>query len=104
MLPVECQKCRHECLAQYFCDVSFCSHIDNGNTYERRVLDIKYIFRQIFWSRGSSVGIATGYGPGLIPGSARFFSTAARLTLGPIQPPIQWVPVDPSLRGKVAEA
>jgi hypothetical protein len=31
-------------------------------------------------------------GPGAIPGSARFFfSAASRSNLGPIQPPIQWV-------------
>jgi hypothetical protein len=48
-------------------------------------------------SQDTSVGIATGYGPnsqGLIPGRGEifFFSVASRLTLGPTQPPIQWVP------------
>jgi hypothetical protein len=36
-------------------------------------------------------------GPGLIPSSARFFSTASRPTLGLTQPPIQWVPAALSL-------
>jgi hypothetical protein len=54
----------------------------------------------ILRSRGSSVGIGTGYG--LDDRVRRFdsrrelgiflFSTASRLDLGPTQPPIQWVP------------
>jgi hypothetical protein len=47
-------------------------------------------------SRNISVDIATGYGlqgRGSIPGTARsfFYSTASRPTLGPTQPPLQWV-------------
>jgi hypothetical protein len=34
-------------------------------------------------------------GPGLIPGGARFPFTASRRILGPLQPPIQWVPKIP---------
>ena len=44
---------------------------------------------------GSSVGIATDYGldgPGLNPGGGRDFSHTSRPALGPIQPPVQWVP------------
>jgi hypothetical protein len=47
--------------------------------------------------RKSSVGIATVYGldgPASIPAVQDFLvSTALRPALGPIQPPIQWVPV-----------
>jgi hypothetical protein len=48
------------------------------------------------WSKDSSVGMAIGYGldgPGSISDSVRFllFSTASKPTLGPTQPPIQWV-------------
>jgi hypothetical protein len=45
----------------------------------------------IVGSRDSSVGIATSYrldSRGLIPGKG----TDSRKTLGPTQPPIQWVP------------
>jgi hypothetical protein len=45
------------------------------------------------WRWDSSVSIVMGYGldgPGLIPDSARFVSSPP--ILGPIQPPIQWVP------------
>jgi hypothetical protein len=49
-------------------------------------------------SRDSSVGIATGYGlhngeVGVrVPVGLRIFSTLSRPVLGPIHPPIQWVP------------
>jgi hypothetical protein len=46
------------------------------------------------WSQDSSVSIATFYrldGLDLIPGIARFFSTASRLNLGLTQTPIQQV-------------
>jgi hypothetical protein len=51
---------------------------------------------EIFWSRDSSVGIATGYGVdrrGEIPGRVQIFlfSVASRPALGHIQPLIQWV-------------
>jgi hypothetical protein len=39
--------------------------------------------------------MVTGYGldgRGSIPGRSRVFSIASRPTLGPTQPPIQWVP------------
>ena len=40
---------------------------------------------------GSSVGIATDYrGPGSNPGGDQIFC-ASRPTLGPTQPPVQWV-------------
>jgi hypothetical protein len=50
-------------------------------------------------SRDSSVDMATGYrldGRGVpvrVPVGSRFFCTSFRPILGPIQPPIQWVPV-----------
>jgi hypothetical protein len=52
------------------------------------------------WSRGSSVGIPTGYGLGdwggrsSSPGRVKrfLFSTSSRPTLGSTQTPIQWVP------------
>jgi hypothetical protein len=47
-------------------------------------------------SRDSSVGIALGYGLGWFRFPAGLgiflFTTASRTALGPIQPPIQWVP------------
>jgi len=45
--------------------------------------------------RDSSVGIATGYGldgPGIESRWGRDFPHLPRPTLGPTQPPIQWVP------------
>jgi hypothetical protein len=51
-----------------------------------------------FRSRGSSVGVATGYGlDGVLGFDSRrglgifLFSTASRPALGPTQPPIRWV-------------
>jgi hypothetical protein len=59
-------------------------------------------------SRDSSVRIATGYGlegPGLIPKSARFFSSPQlRPSMGPTQLSNQWVPATLSPGGKAAGA
>ena len=44
---------------------------------------------------GSSVGIATGYGlngPGIESRWGTRFSAPVQPTLGPTQPPVQWVP------------
>ena len=44
---------------------------------------------------GSVVGIPTGYGldgPGIESRWGRNFSHLSRPALGPIQPPVQWVP------------
>jgi hypothetical protein len=47
-------------------------------------------------SRGSSVGIATGYGVPVVVvggGCKNFaFSMSSRAVMGPTSPPIQWVP------------
>jgi hypothetical protein len=56
------------------------------------------IFAGIFKSRGSAVGIATGYGlddsRSSSPGKVKnfHFSISSKLALGHIQPPIQLVP------------
>ena len=42
--------------------------------------------------RDSSVGIATRYGPEIESRWGRGFPHPSRTTLGPTQPPIQWVP------------
>jgi hypothetical protein len=47
----------------------------------------------LFWSRDSSVGIATNYGQVRFPPVIDFlFSTVSRQALRPIPPPIYWVP------------
>jgi hypothetical protein len=77
-----------------------------------------YLYRKIklrisvccyqLWSRDSLVVMALGYGlddSGSIPPGGVgifFFSTASRSTLGPNQPPIQWVPGGVSPGGKAA--
>jgi hypothetical protein len=59
-----------------------------------RIIKIKYICS---FSWDSAVGIATDYGlDGLrdkvrVPVESRIFSTSSRPTLGPTQPPTQWV-------------
>jgi hypothetical protein len=57
---------------------------------------------------GVAQTVATGYGPGSIPGKGKIFvfSTTTRLDLGLVQPPIQWVPgtITPGLRRPRREA
>ena len=53
--------------------------------------------------RGSVVGIATRYGPGIESRWGRDFPHLSRPALAPTQPPVQWVPGHIS-RGKAAEA
>jgi hypothetical protein len=57
-------------------------------------------------SRDSVVGIATGYGPDDRGSRIFLFSTASIPALGPIQPPIQWVPgaLSPEVKLQVREA
>jgi hypothetical protein len=54
------------------------------------------LFSYIFYrGPGSSVGIATGFGldgPGIESRWRRVFPHLSRPNLGPIQPPVQWVP------------
>jgi hypothetical protein len=61
------------------------------------MIDAVLIFvpRVALGGRDSSVGIATRYGldgPGIESRWGRDFSHTSRPTLGPTQPPIQWVP------------
>jgi hypothetical protein len=59
-----------------------------------------FVTNSVFESRGSAVGIATGYGleAGIRisgPGRVKIFllSTSSRLVLGPIRLPVETIPV-----------
>ena len=54
-----------------------------------------YYYTSIYVRRDSIVGIATRHGlggPGIESGWGRDFPHPSRPTLGPVQPPVQWVP------------
>ena len=50
------------------------------------------IYIYIYVGRDSSVGIATSYGLDGLGIESRWGRDPSRLALGPIQPPVQWVP------------
>jgi hypothetical protein len=98
------------CPAFHLQNYNVSSKQENGRNYLMRNFLIFTLRPVLTWSRHNSVGIATDYGldgRGIgvrVPVASKkfLFSTSSRPTLGPTQPPIQWVPDTISQRGKAA--
>jgi hypothetical protein len=69
-------------------------HHGQSNLFILFRFELILLYNSVLWA-GSSVGIATGYGldgSGIESRWVRDFSHTFRPALGPIQPPVQWVP------------
>jgi hypothetical protein len=84
---------------------------DKEQAFAVPILNISSELRESYWSRDSSIGIATGYGlggPGSIPSSERFLSSSQHPDRhwGFTQPLVQWVlgTVSPGVKRQGHEA